>query len=485
MTDFKPAAAMRPRPCVGALMDIPSGEYHVGMYGDMILNGGFSNFMGIGGRGNTFKSVLSISNSFRVLERYEGARMTTYDTELTASWARLEQLSKNHPGLDFDIAVDSGRIILTSSSEYSGNEWWKIVRQIHHERVKNPKEYQGKTPFLNRDGSFIYTYLPYIQFLDSISLLQTDAIDEIYEKNEIDAAGANTDALRGAAIKTRMVMQVPGISTQAGLSILTTAHIGDEVKMDPYAPAKQQLASMKKGVVFKNVPEKFTFLTSNCWIITEAHPLINKTSKASEYPRVGFKEVVGDSDLKELTLLNVRNKFGPDGHIIKLLVSQSEGLLPHLSEFHYLKTRKDKFGLIGPEGVGKDYRLAIYPDVLIKRTEARPIIDADPRLQRALEITSELCQIYEANSLLDRADMVDPAELYQGLKDQGYDWGRLLDTRGYWTFNHYEHPVPPLSTMDLINMYHKRYVPFWYESSSETKKEKSSSKKKDKESEPA
>jgi hypothetical protein len=170
----------------------------------------------------------------------------------------------------------------------------------------------------------------------------------------------------------------------------------------------------------------------------------------------------GDTDLQELTLINVRSKSGPTGHTFKLIVSQTEGLLPSLSEYHYLRSRKDKFGLEGPEGVHKDYRLALYPDVVLKRTTVRDVIDTDERLQRALEITSELGQIYDYWSDFPRNEMVEPKELYERLKVMGYDWNLLLDTRGYWTFDHYDSELRPLSTMDLINMYHGRYIPFWY-----------------------
>lgn len=246
------------------------------------------------------------------------------------------------------------------------------------------------------------------------------------------------------------------------MTLMATAHVGDEMKLDPYAPSKQQLKFLKGGLKFKNCPEKFTFLTSNTWVVTDASPLLHKTSKTPEYPLPGQKEAVGDTDLMELTLINVRSKSGPTGHTFKLIISQTEGLLSSLSEYHYLKSRKDKFGLEGPEGVHKDWRLVLYPDVLLKRTTVRDQVEEDPRLQRALEITSELCQIYEYWPDFPRNDVVEPNDLYAKLKDLGYDWNTLLDTRGYWTFDHYEHEVPPLSTMDLINMYHERYIPFWY-----------------------
>ena len=54
-----------------------------------------------------------------------------------------------------------------------------------------------------------------------------------------------------------------------------------------------------------------------------------------------------------------------------------------------------------------------------------------------------------------------PAELYEGIKELGYDWNTLLDKRGYYTLNHYDHPIKPLSTFDLLRMRVGDYIPYW------------------------
>lgn len=462
MAGFNLAPQLRPRPCLGSLLDIPCGRYHEGKHGDMLLNGGFSNFVGVGGRGNTFKTALTLSQSIIVLDRYENTSLTVYDTEITFSWDRIQDMS-SRAQFDFQEAVDAGRIGLTSAAEHSGNEWWSIVRELSKDRAKNAKKEKIDTPFVNDKGDPIKAFPPNIHLLDSMSQLETDAISGIYDKNQIDDSASNTDALRGGAIKTRMVMQIPQITSQGGITLLATAHVGDTFELDPYAPKSKKLQFMKNGIKFKNVPEKFTFLSSICWYVSSATPLLNQSTKAAEYPLKAYKDMAGDTDLQELILMNVRNKHGQTGQTLRLIVSQTEGLLPSLSEYHYLKSRKDKFGLVGPEGIQKSWRLAIYPDLLLKRTTLRDTIDEDPKLRRALEITSEMAQMQDYWPDMPAEDRIDPEDLYNRLKDMGYDWDILLDTRGYWTFDHYTNPVKPLSTMDLINMYHGKYVPFWYE----------------------
>ena len=258
-------------------------------------------------------------------------------------------------------------------------------------------------------------------------------------------------------------MQVPKITSMGHMALAATAHVGNEFKLEKYAPSTQQLAAMPKSLKFKNVPEKFTFLTHNTWFIRSAEPLTNDTTKASEYPLEGQNGLAGDMDLMKLTVTNVRSKSGPTGHTFQLLVSQDFGLLPGLSEFHFLRSRKDKFGLRGPEGQQKSYRLALYDEPLLARTKVRSMIDKDFKLQRALEITSEMCQIYEYWKDFDRELVISPEELKAKLTEKGYNLDLLLCSRGYWTYDHYNPAhLPPLTTKDLLRMAAEQYVPWWY-----------------------
>lgn len=464
MATFKKSPLLRPRPEIGGLFDIPAGRYHTGKYGDSILNGGFSNFIGLGGRGNTFKTALSLGMVLSILNRYPGSSLTIYDAEITFEWSRIEDMCVRYPNIEFEHDIEAGRITLTSGGEHSGNEWWAIVRERSKNREKATKSELVETPFLTHDSEAIKVRPIDIHFCDSMSQLETDAVAEIYDKHSIDSANANTDALRGAAIKTRLVMQVGGVTTRGHMALITTAHVGDEMKLDQYAPSKQQLAGLKGGLKFKNVPEKFTFLTSNTWLVRKAEPFINKSTKAAEYPLEGYNDAAGDTDLQRLDLLNLRNKSGQAGHVIPVVISQTEGLLPHLTCFNYLKERKDKFGLAGPEGVQKSYRMIFYPEVLLSRTKVRTLIevDQDPKLLRALELTAQIAQIYEYWPDTPQRYRIDPSELYAKLIQLGYDWNILLETRGYWTYDHYNHPIPPLTAWDLFKMYNEEYIPFWY-----------------------
>ena len=152
----------------------------------------------------------------------------------------------------------------------------------------------------------------------------------------------------------------------------------------------------------------------------------------------------------------MRGKNGLTGYTVEIVVSQSEGVLPSLTEFHYLKKRK--FGFTGND---RSYVLDLYPDCSLSRTTIRDKLDEDQRLARAMNITAEIMQIKEYWPTFDKDLWCEPKVLYEDLKKMGYDWNVLLDTRGWWTLQNDKQPIPYLSTMDLFRMRKGLYKPYW------------------------
>ena len=75
-----------------------------------------------------------------------------------------------------------------------------------------------------------------------------------------------------------------------------------------------------------------------------------------------------------------------------------------------------------------------------------------------------MCQIRNLWHDYDRDLLIEPSELYSKIKEKGYDWDILLNTRGYWMFNEdvSDDTLPFLSTMDLLELAAGRYEPWWY-----------------------
>ena len=201
------------------------------------------------------------------------------------------------------------------------------------------------------------------------------------------------------------------------------------------------------GITFEVLPIKFSPLR---WLGNR----LNKSTNEPEFP--SGDSYNKDPDLNLVNLMLVRSKSGESGVSIDIIVSQTEGVLPHLSQFYYLKN-SGRFGLSGND---RNYQLELLPDVNLSRTTVRSKIDENPKLRRALEITSELCQITQYWRNIDRELICTPKELYEGIKSQGYDWDKILETRGWWTIDNDNHPVPFLSTMDLMKMRLGLYKPY-------------------------
>ena len=55
-----------------------------------------------------------------------------------------------------------------------------------------------------------------------------------------------------------------------------------------------------------------------------------------------------------------------------------------------------------------------------------------------------------------------PPEIFEKLKEQGYDWDELLgETRGHWQFKEIKEEKHYLSSYDLIRMAMGKYKPYW------------------------
>lgn len=472
---FKPAPSISPLLNLGCLFDVRSGRVMKGQFGENIINGGLNYITGIGGRGNMFKSVLAHWMCLTAVSRYglikdlellaeEMVQFILYDTEGPVNYARLEQLSAKMyrlGGIDLEM---SGLMILTNMASMSGNEYFKALQDMVNEKKKSPKLYTVTTPFMDRRGSLIKTLRPTVSEIDSFSMLLTDTILKLYEDKEIGDSSLNTDSLRNLRDKSSMMLQWPGLTSSTNLYLVTTAHQGDKHDLDPRSPKPKALSFMKQHTGFKFVPQQYYMLTNNLWSVQSCTVFQNDTTKGANYPRLPGEEYRGDVDLQKLAIQNLRAKSGPTGSPFEIIISQKEGVLVPLSELNYLRTLK--YGL---QDNNIKYELDLYPGVEMRRTTARKLMDEDPLLCRALELTT---QLYDVSTLMREEYihiMCTPAELRADLEAKGYNWNILLDTRGWWAFEEDEHPQEYLSIIDLLEMRAGNYHPYWLDKTDFTK----------------
>ena len=460
---FTPAPVVKAMLNIGALLDIPTGIWQTGIHGEKILNGGLGSITGIVGIGNNFKSTIMhymmLSALNRVYPQFKTSG-STYDTEINVHESHIDSLAKRFDSFkDVDI-FDEQIWTNTDTTVYSANKWFEVLKDFLKDKKKNEKDFTVDSPFVGRDGKLMPMIVPTFGEVDSLTEFKSDAETRMLEENELGDSGANTYHMRAGLIKTRFLMETPALVGGAYHYLAMTGQLGKDIPMAQAGPMPAQpikkLQFLKNGDKIKGVTDKFTFATNNCWHAYNAAPLINQSTKAAEYPLQGVDPLSGDTDLMLVMLRQIRSKSGPTGYVIEMIVSQSEGVLPELTEFHFIKSA-DRWGI---NGTLQHYALDLYPDVKLQRTTVRSKIDEDPMLRRALNITAEMLQIKHFHRNCDDV-ICTPKELYDDLKSKGYDWSVLLNTRGWWTINNDKHPVPYLSTRDLLNMRAGTYHPYW------------------------
>jgi len=471
---FTPIQSVKPMLNIGSLLDISTGTFVEGKHGEHILNGGLASITGIVGIGNNFKSSIMHYMSFTALSRFKGSFGNTYDTEVNVHESHLTEMMAHNQELNGEDIFQNGRWVVTDKTVYSGNKWYEVFKDFCDAKIKAGAKSKLETPFLERDlKTPMKTLIPTFTEIDSFTEFETDDVAEMQSKNELGESGANTLHMRQGLAKMRLLMDAPKFNASANNYLLMTAHIGKESAMQSAGGGREvpitKLKYLKNSDKIKGVTDKFTFITNNCWHCFNSTPLMQSEGNGPLYPRNSDDNLKYDTDLNTVHLRNLRSKSGTSGMTLILIVSQSEGVLPSLTEFHYIK-EMERYGL---DGNVQNYSLVLYPDTKLSRTTVRSKIDSDILLRRALNITSEMCQMANTWRSLDKDLMCTPKQLYDDLKAMGYDWNVLLNTRGWYTMDNDspKHDLPFLSTMDLLLLRQSKYSIYWMNENKQIKKE--------------
>ncbi|ARV77331.1 putative UvsX protein [Pseudomonas phage Noxifer] len=448
----------RPSLNVGGMYDIPTGHYELGKNGESIFNGGVGPLTGIASRPNNFKTALAIFMQAMIRRAFQTSAGLIYDTEGTLSpIVRFQTISMAFAELAMINWEEDELYTFTDLSRYTGDVLMKLYRDTVYEKTKDPKKNIMTTPFLDKDGDFRQAYIPTSLLIDSFSKFQIKEVQDMYDKNKIGDSKNNTDAMTSGKAKTQLFNQMPTMVAQTGSYVIMTAHVGDIINMEMYPTDKRNLSHMKKDTVIKGVGPGFYSMPHNVWDIMSNKPLVNK-EKMPVFPLDNKTAMEGDSDLKLLEVQNLRGKGGITGLAMPMIMSQTEGYLPSLTELYYC--RENEFGF---NGNNINYQLALAPDVNLTRTTVRAKLNESEKLRRVTEIQAEMLQLIQFHRTDSDRVFTDPATLYADLKAIGYDWDVLLNTRGFWVFKEQEHmfPKPFLSTMDLLRMRKGLYAPYW------------------------
>lgn len=451
---------------VGAGMDVISGRWYYGKFGEAILNGGLGIMSGYVGPGNIFKTATMVYRELRAMARISPLSTgSMYETELNTQPDRLVNLGFRIPEFEGIDLILSGRFVHTNRTKAEGDQWYETTKDWLREKYKegkDHKEFYLETPFLRKgsDTERMKMIIPTFGMLDSLTEFYSKDVIKLLEKHEMGDDKAKTSHMNQGWQKSRLLSELPPFLHRANHYMGFTAHVGTIIQMDMYNPEKKALAAMQGNVKIKGAGSKFTTNMNSVLQFYAINKLINKTTKMSEFPRDEYDDMPGDSDLNVVHVMELRGKNGPSGTPHQIVVSQHDGVLPEMTEFWNIKNYPGRFGF---EGNDTNYSLALCPDVKLSRTKVRTKIAENPMLCRALNITCELMQMsqmmpeFRAQGL-----MCTPKELFDGIKEKGYDWDQILgETRGWWTLNNEDHPTKFLSTLDLLRMRVDKYKPYW------------------------
>lgn len=485
-TTIVAAGAVKFQINIGATMDIPTGSFVTGKFGESILLGGLGYTDATAGKGNNFKSTIvryketcAAARLFFEPNANAGIGMFDYDSEVNSKEERYQHIADFHANFkDRNLFLDKEWMITDPTVSYV-NTWFDGLKDWLKEKVKVGRKGMMETPFLDRnriDRIFCFPFS--FSSVDSISSVRTTDSARIMDETEIGSSEANHVYLREGLGKKRLIDESIAISAGSGHFFLMATHFGKDKAIGQAsgggfrAPPPKILNALPPGEKPKGVPDNFFYLTHILWLANGASKLIDK-EKQPKYPKEGYDDCEGGTDLFTVPYSCLRSKFGVSEFTLKIVVSQTEGVLPALTEFYnIMEAHDERYGI---SGTLQHYYLDILPDVKLARTTVRTKIDNDLKLRRALNITSEMMQMGHFYREM-RKDIPSPKDLYEILAAKGYDWNMILErTRGWWTFNNEHHPFLFLSTMDLINMardekHPRHYHPYWLEDDKRTVK---------------
>lgn len=487
--DIEPIPVLKLQLNLGACLDVPTGTWLPGKYGERILNGGFGFITGVVGIANNFKSTTAncmkakaasrvFESCFRPEKKSEKKlkRMKTsisdYDTEVNAQEHRLKTLVASIRFFyDHNIDLFDYEQMLwktTDKTVAAGDEFFEKIKEFIAIKRKLRKDYLVDTPFIDRDGtSLLQVILPTFGGIDSLTDFNTEAEEKIMDDNKLGDSGANMLFARGGLLKTRLLNELPAL-TGGGYHYMTLmAKLNKEMAMGggPGGAAipRKSMQYLKPGEKIVGAGNNFTYATSVTWNAYDAKPLLDG-NRMPEYQHPDSPALsMGDTDLNIVKLTCLRNKNGPTGMTIPIIVTQREGIQFELTQFNYIRefVSSDKGKRPGIIGKGAYFTLALYPEGTITRNTLRGKIAEDEKLRNAIHYTCEILEtsVYHPAIWADYA--CDLEDLHADLIKLGYDWDLLLKCRPYFVFNNDAHPVPFLSSFDLLRMRKGEYHPYW------------------------
>lgn len=454
-----------PMPNTGTIMDVSAGHIVPGHKGQSVLVGGLVMFQCIAALPNMFKTTMNSGMVGITMLAFPKTLKHCHDAEGTMSDSRIDNLVLNsmrqyeHLGYKIPESLQGeGRMFFTTQVDYDATEVFGILKKAAKERNADKNNLIEYEILDEETGKPLVWHNPFITFWDSLSFMQAEAAETLMDEGDVGTSELNMLAMRANMGKSQIVEQMNTFPQRNGIYVLVTAHVGQSYQLDPRRPNVRTLRYLADNIKLKRVPENLSFITGNCYVITRLQPML--TNGAPEFPyNPGENEK--DTDLVEINVVNMRGKFGPSNIPLSIVVSQRDGWIPYLSNYLYLKSN-DRYGFVGNL---QNYAFQLTPDIKVQRTNLRQKFRENYRMQVGVYhlMTMHWMITRWDEKKLPTKYHCTPEELYNEIKERGYDWDLLLNTRFFHgERNDGKDHVPYLSTMDLLKMRLGEYHPYWY-----------------------
>ena len=432
----------------GTLFDLATGKYLLGSDGDWYLNGGLSSHINMFvGMSSQFKSTLMNSLVMRCMGVYNDPDVETVvkDSEMALAKDK-ERAMKMAEELYDDTMIK--RIAWLDDVYYNLNNTDTFLKEICAKRAANKKKYTVETPFIDQyTGERMRVWKPFFVVIDSLTMLKADIEEDMLDNESGKGLGdpkLNTVHMVDGNKKSVFISAMRRRCQQYGIVLVLTGHYDTQIQMDPYSSMPKDTLFSKGNYKVKGCGSGTKFLSS---IYAKCQASLLQDSNKEALYAEGPTQA---RDIYEVGLLLERCKTANAGEITPFVVSQSEGLLNVVTNYHYLRLH----GYFGLNGNKQKQQCALLPDLTISRNTVRDLAKSNPQLRRALELTAQLCYVRTNWNVKDLPfDMdIEPAKLFDKLmSDKNKNLvSDILNTRGYWTYE--KHPQPYMSLFKVLEL---------------------------------
>ena len=422
-----------------SLFDVQTGTYVPGAHNGMILNGGLGATNGVIGREQMFKSTELFSFVLSAMHHYPESECMVNDTEYAQKKDRLLRFLPD----EVDRNEFEKRIAISTPADTTTEEFFAKAKDACLLKVKHAADYTVETPILDpRSGKPLRMLIPTFMVFDTWSKMMSDYVQTTLNTKELGSSDTNMVFMKDGIIKKMMMAQIPRLAAMSNTYFLMSAHVGNKFELNPYAQTPKSLPNMRQTDKPREVGSDFNFLISNVMDVRRVQ-LLQDDKKESQYPSPDG----GDAELNEVLSVLVRCKNNMSGTQLPLVLSQFNGVIENLSNYHYLKENK-YFGMPGSTISHKP----AMTDVSVGRTTIRQKL-ADQKVARAVELLAQLCYIQNNWNLSNNEVnfMMNPEDLAKNLITRNDKPGisDILESRGWWTYDK-KNQQPYMSLYDVL-----------------------------------